>query len=400
MSYRFFSLVALLLLLPQTTAAEPLHIYFHEMIGQCQSIAIVEFLGWEGSAKTAFDVMEYQLRCERLLWGKQPPTGTWTVGRAQGGVTLPKGTRCLAFINQQGEFEWVGLPAHEGKSLETDVLLLEGFYDYNAYLVSPGVITLAQLEEYLEKGSYSGTIHGALHFFSIATKQMDNSNIQFDIDYQYTKDKISSSVETIGYDWKTFTGKPAVSLPAWDTRLSLVFESNMVRPMYLAGDLLSVDADGSMQAFFWVTAPEELSYLEFLEYERNERHGPPSYLLTWQSESPKGKDLTIVFDEELGRIGYVQDFRGQRCEASSTSYSEPAELRFRYGTGELILSFDPSPISKKDLDYAPEKLIRMLKITPLQGSLRLEREGKTEQLGKGFLLLKEMRFTRNANWRG
>jgi len=62
------------------------------------------------------------------------------------------GGRVVAFLDRSGAFRWVGRLA-AGPTLETGVLHLSGFFDWNAHLVSPGLMTLAQLETFLATGT-------------------------------------------------------------------------------------------------------------------------------------------------------------------------------------------------------------------------------------------------------
>lgn len=72
-------------------------------------------------------------------------------------VSPPEGSasatgRVVAFLDAKGTFRWVGMLL-AGPTLETGVLHLSGFFDWNAHFVSPGVMTLAQLKDYLATGN-------------------------------------------------------------------------------------------------------------------------------------------------------------------------------------------------------------------------------------------------------
>lgn len=60
--------------------------------------------------------------------------------------------RVVVLLDRNDTFRWVGTLT-AGASLETGVIHLSGFFDFNAHLVSPGMMTLAQLEGFLAKGT-------------------------------------------------------------------------------------------------------------------------------------------------------------------------------------------------------------------------------------------------------
>ncbi len=62
------------------------------------------------------------------------------------------GQRIVAFVDGTGSFEYYGKTV-AGPDVEHGVLLLAGFYDFNAHLVVPGMVTLAQLKAYLATGT-------------------------------------------------------------------------------------------------------------------------------------------------------------------------------------------------------------------------------------------------------
>lgn len=392
-----FLLLCLLLLLPFDAAAEPMHIYFNEMMAQSPNIAIIEFLGWEGNAKTAYDVFQYQVKVLEVLRGTWKAGATQTVGRAHGGVQVEKGTRCIAFINNDGGFEWVGVPLRKEQTLENGLIFLEGFYDFNAYLVSPCIITLPQLKQYIEKGGYESKIKGKLHFFSNKTKQMEPSEIAIEIDYSYKDGNIKQETKVLGYAWKTFPQKAQVRLPAWDGEVELRFEENMVRPLYINGDVLRVDKDGTLNALFWSQYPEEMTYEEFLEYDSSEKNGPPVF--EFDIETPD-KTYTFIANEEGGRIGYMV-YNGQRLDCNSFSDDHTREIIFPYNGGNLVILMEPHQVSKERLRYTRERFVRELKINPVKGKLLMRgTDGKESVITSCTLHYKLTRFGKNINYRG
>ncbi len=74
------------------------------------------------------------------------------------------GQRIVAFGDATNELRWYGKLVG-GTDIEHGVLLLSGFYDFNAHGVVPGLMTLAQLRNYLTSGTLpTRTFVGSIGF--------------------------------------------------------------------------------------------------------------------------------------------------------------------------------------------------------------------------------------------
>ncbi len=71
----------------------------------------------------------------------------------------PNKNRVIGFIDGKNRLRWVGRLV-AGSSLEEGVIRLEGFFDFNAHIVRPGVMTLSQLEDYLKSDKLVQTFRG------------------------------------------------------------------------------------------------------------------------------------------------------------------------------------------------------------------------------------------------
>jgi hypothetical protein len=71
--------------------------------------------------------------------------------------------RVVAFVDNNGALRWVGTLV-AGASLETGVIQLQGFFDFNAHLVHPGLMTLAQMQTFLATGALDQTFDATLAF--------------------------------------------------------------------------------------------------------------------------------------------------------------------------------------------------------------------------------------------
>ena len=257
--------------------AEPMHIYFNEMMLQSKTIVSGVYLGFNGT--TAFESDKYYFLVQKVFKGNVS-NDTLILGRAHGGVNLNPGTTCMAFINKNNEFEWVGNLYNTQKVVDKTILQIEGFYDWNAYLVSPSMISVGQLSDYIKTNSFSGHISGDVQFFWNNEKRMKDSPINLSIKYRYVQGKLDSEVEINGLPLDNFKKTAQVSLPIWDHYLSVLYESNLYRPLEFRGKIMQLHTnDTSWRALFWLDEPEELTYDEFLDFIQNDSYGYPYFQL-------------------------------------------------------------------------------------------------------------------------
>src|SRR5512138_435671 len=59
--------------------------------------------------------------------------------------------RVVAIVDNAGALRWVGRLV-AGASLETGVILFQGFFDFNAHIVHPGLMTLAEMQKLFATG--------------------------------------------------------------------------------------------------------------------------------------------------------------------------------------------------------------------------------------------------------
>lgn len=88
--------------------------------------------------------------------------GPMVVKESPDGHVFLNNERVVAFIDS-GALRWVGQLA-AGASLETGVIRLAGFFDFNAHIVQPGIVTLAQLRSALATGVLDQSFDATLAF--------------------------------------------------------------------------------------------------------------------------------------------------------------------------------------------------------------------------------------------
>jgi hypothetical protein len=92
-----------------------------------------------------------------------PRTGRTSVNQSPDGHITVSGERVVAFIDSSNALRWVGRLV-AGPTLETGVIKLQGFFDFNAHLVEPGIVSLAQLRTAIRTGALVQTFEATLAF--------------------------------------------------------------------------------------------------------------------------------------------------------------------------------------------------------------------------------------------
>jgi hypothetical protein len=383
-------------------SAEPLYIEFNQLIRQAPHIVLAEYMGAVSNAQAVI-ISDYQLVIKKILKGNLP-LGNHIAKRAQGGVEygLKPNTLCIAFLNADNGFEWVATPFKVGENLETTPLYLRGFYDYNAYLVYPSMITYPHLQQYLQTDTMKYHFEGEVHFFSTEAKKILPGKISFVVDYIYSANKSSSQVQANNLIIKDFPKEASASLSAWgEPTLSVVFEPNMVRPLKFGGEVQKYLPEKQVfQTTFWAEDPAELSEKMFQDYVQHEPYGMPFYELLVQTK--EGKAYQLFIDDYANGGTYLKSYENRNVYYSSFSEEE---MIFPMGEYEyLVIRLTPTTgILPEQMKYArgsTNRLVRILKINALTGQIWRKKDTQETLLTTCTLVLKRTHFNKNPNFRG
>lgn len=354
-------MAVLLVLTSVTHAVEPLFIYLHEMMEQSKTIVVAEFLGnADGTTDTDWMPRSVKLKVQEVLKGEVTENEI-TVDPAQGTIYLETGNTYLAFINAQNEFEWYG-HALNGGNLKEDVLMLEGFYDYNAYLVSPGVVSYTNVVQYIAEEQMTGTVTGNIHFFNPRSRQMEPSDMSITVNYTYTaRSGVISSVSQENIPLTDFETATAY-LGSWDPVISVYYEENLVRPFKLEGELTGVDGS-DFTAIFWVEAPEELNENELRQYLQDPALGPPVYQI--QIDSDNGE--TYLLERQSSPSSSVLHNGDKSWDFSSSDDPTNEHAGYIEWRNGMVMNVDPGKDGEYGFTY--EKLVRGLRMGSLTGTI-------------------------------
>lgn len=377
---------------------------FDEMIRKSKTIVMGTYLGFNG--KTAYESNQYYFAVYQTLKGTNQ-ADTLVLNRAgSGSVEIPVGTYCVAFINEKDEFEWVGTTKKINKTLDNTILFLEGFYDWNAYIVGPASISIGQLKDYLSAEIYTGTAKGNLYFFSNTSKKMEPSSIELEINYTYQDQShnralmnpLSYSVKINGIDLKDFKKAPVFNLPFWDDILTVEYQPNLYRPLEIEGKILDNSTTPNVyNIMFWVTEPEELTYEEFVQFIDHPEQGQ----VYFECEVKLENDLkyTLLINDELGHIGKLLNYNGKDLPISFFSTSPKREVGFSNYPNDLRLEFDSCLVNKEVFELAGNEMVRELKMGTVKATIYSKIGNIENPITRCTVSYKATKFAKNPNYK-
>jgi hypothetical protein len=377
-----FVCVTLFILVSGMVHSEPMYIDFYEMMQKSTQIFIgtyVEPIGRFG--------LSHSLQVETILKGSLKP-GQEVTYMTSGQVGFKKGDRVIAFINEDSTFEWVGLPVNkEEKEIhENTLLMLEGFYDFNAYIVGPSTLTLGQLKQYIKENKYDSKINGHLHCFSNQTLKMEKQEVLIEVTYTYRgKEEGTTDIKVNGMSWYDFPKKPFLSLGSWASEIELRFELNKYRSLTIVGKLEGKNNTNGINAYFWVQEPRELTFDELKEFILHENYLNPYYELELKTQN-KGI-CTIELGREGGRIGQIKGYDGKDLEIwgiqDRQDYGwERNIVAALNDKTRLVLLLDSTKVTEAELEFTYEDFIRQLKIEGGKGKIVVRKGWITDEYNK------------------
>jgi hypothetical protein len=326
-------------------------------------------------------------------------TGVIKVKRGSGTPRVIAGERIIAFVDDENRFDWAG----RADSLECDLIMLAGFYDYNAYWVFPDAVTMAQLKQYLNEKKFDGEGEGSLQFFSYEKQIWETTGTSVHFTYTYfNDDSVSHRLEVKGLPLIDF--KPEPEFGFYGSGIGLEFEPNMVRPLTLNGFIDSALADGHhFTAHFEVKEPENITKEMFYEYLAHPEYGP----LWFEKEITlaSGEKYTLAEGQEMGRIGYLIYGKDTiDCPAGGNPSTEDSSYYLFGNYYDPFIKVELYPLPKDDPRFREFRGgtwsdIYALRMTNYVGRFYVKENGVLVDKGPCTLSLKAAHFTRNLNYR-
>ncbi len=391
--------VVFILLFGSVVFAKPITINFEDMMSKSKSIIVGIYLGEYVAGKT------FHIEVESVVKGAKK-SGIISVNKAKGIPRLNPGTKVMVLINDQDQWEWLGL----SDDFSNGIIHLSGIYDLGTYSVYPDAITQVQMNDFMKQGQYCGAIEGNLRFWSFEKDEHEKSDVYFAITFTYFNcDSITTQYLAGGLKLGAFPIAPEVYFTG--SSVILTYDESMYRPMQIGGVVDSVKPNGrDYVANFEVWQPMNLSMAQFNQYVANPALGHLCYDMTILVNSRPGEAVIrsnrhqLVYGEDDGDIAYMV-FAERRIEC--TQFSMPTDDQrgsLKFGTWsqpEVEIELDEVS-SRVDHDGIRathgDRLINLLKFTELSGEMLVYENGVRVSRGKCFIILDKTRFTDNLNW--
>jgi hypothetical protein len=250
-----FTLTALAVSIPLQAHAEPMLTRLADVVRLCRQVVIARYLGHEGTMP-AHEAQTFRLKVERSLVGTTR-AGVLKVKRGGGAPAVKVGERVVAFLDAQGAWRFVAT-ADGGAALEKAPLRLRGFYDFNAHLVDPGLITLPALTALYRTGGFTFSYSGPILVLGRNAKAAAPSGVQLRARGTWQVKGGYQQIEVTGLP-PTTRGlpKPQVWLSSWEPEIVITYRSSWPRPLIISGRGRAVDAaTGEVRTDFRVTEPD------------------------------------------------------------------------------------------------------------------------------------------------
>jgi hypothetical protein len=162
-------------------------------------------------------------------------------------IAVPDGTRLVALIDSSNQFRWAAEKV-AGTTIENGVLRLHGFFDFNAHIVNPSIVTLAQLKTAITTGALVQTYDVGIAFFDghggtkVSAKHF---SLLYDaITAKGTAVGFTGACLDLTYSWGFDWGDPEL---VFDDTCPKKSGNGPSRSMHLRGKPTGVDAAGNIQ---------------------------------------------------------------------------------------------------------------------------------------------------------
>jgi hypothetical protein len=170
----------------------------------------------------------------------------------------------VAFLDDQNVWRFAATPVAGARTVDRAVLKLRGFYDYNAYVVVPGVVTLGQLQAYLKGQALTYHFRGDLYFPQHGEADWKAGTITLTGSYE----AVTENTTVTGLPKpQGFQPQPKVTVGWWgEPAIELDF-TGAGRPLHLRGGVHGLDEKtGALLVRFAVTRPEVVTEADFRAY--------------------------------------------------------------------------------------------------------------------------------------
>ncbi len=272
----------------QSVVAKPLHTTLADAVAKAPTIVVGVFRGAvEVDGVEPYRAAAFHFDVERVVRGTSVPVGPVTLLRGQGFADITRGARVVVLLTPSAAcasaeaaerggsetgnactftLEFVGVPLVDGLAIEENVLLMRGFYDFNAHLVSPGLVSLHQLRQVASgRGTLDYRVRGRLHGLSEDGTKLVAFGPDIDVRGTYEGHQINDT-RVEGLSPPNFPSPKLHVTSGFGRHLSLQFNRGWPRPLVVEAEVTGVEASGALRARFIVAMPDVLTVGDIQAY--------------------------------------------------------------------------------------------------------------------------------------
>jgi hypothetical protein len=293
---------------------------FRRMVDGCEVIAVARFPAGTGVPENGHRV---ELELVRILKGDVKP-GKHKVTFTDRPWAPTDGSKFVAFFRKGLCWRFVARPLARDGALGDSVLSVGGFYDWNAYLVSPGLVTFNQIETYIKNRALQFTFRGPLYFPKRGQVPWERSPLELEVTYDAVTGR--SAVKGLP-DREGFPEHFEVGIGGFrstEGRIRLT-----CHPLEIGGEVHGLDHEtGVMQTRFFVEEPDVTSREE-LETFLADPHLGSSYYRCKITLAPRPGDahpkaLTLTLNDTPGDgMGRLEGWRDHPLVVERIEYKGP-----------------------------------------------------------------------------
>jgi hypothetical protein len=306
--------------------AHPKGINLEQVVNASEVIAVARFCGDAPLDRKAHRV---ELELTHILKGGLRP-GRYAATFADLPRVGPDCPEFVAFFREGLCWRFAALPVSPENTLAGGALRVEGFYDWNAYFVSPGLATLGQIEGLLRGLPLRYRFRGPLHFPRRGRPGWEASHMVVEADYDPAEGK--AAVRGLP-ELRGFPARPQAHLSAsfgGRNEVTLTWSHRADMPLALRGEVRSFDAAaGVLRADFFVREPAVLSVRDFEAYAGDPLKGRSYFRCRISCDRPTaGGDRPGALTLTLGRRpgegeGPLEGWAGRPLSIDEILYRAP-----------------------------------------------------------------------------
>lgn len=232
-----------LVVVARPATAKPMFTTLDDVFAESPRIVVATYLGPGDATVAPNESATHRIEVEALLKG-DGALGEREVKRATDGAPLlAPGARVVVFLDAESRWRFVAIPQDATVPLEQTWFRVDGFYDYNAYLVAPSILDWHQLEERASGArKLSGyRFEGPLRFIDPAARGLvDASDLVLDV----TLDGRGESGKVMGMPAAAgLASQPELTLSSGSAPdLTLTWSRNSARPLAAEAQITGYDA--------------------------------------------------------------------------------------------------------------------------------------------------------------